>query len=145
MNVLWFLEDNKNNYDPFTVFSNLQFIPSYSPHYVVSHLPWPSLASTSHTGHNADQAVSHFPQSQAGGGIITSTFRSGRDGGDEDQQADWRGHQGDLLPAQQAEGALLSALGPEETLWPQEAGPVSRAQDRQHAPCQLRLHPCQVS
>ena len=107
--------------------------------------PDPSPASTSHTGHNADQAVSHFPQSQAGGGIITSTSISDRDGGDEDQQADWRGHQGDLLPAQQAEGALLSALGPEEALWPQEAGPVSRAQDRQHAPCQLRLHPCQVS
>ena len=32
-------------------------------------------------------------------------------GGDEDQQADWRGHPSHLLPAQQEEGALLPALG----------------------------------
>lgn len=72
------------------------------------------------------------------------TWHQDRDGGDEDQQADWREHPGDVLPAQQAQGAVLAALGQTETLWPQEASPVSRAQDRQHAPSQLSLHPRQV-
>ncbi len=112
--------------------------------------PDPSLASTSQTGHTADQAVSpHTLRSHKAGELSPRLLSPehltpGRDGGDEDQQADWREHPGDVLPAPQAQGALLSTLGPEEAHWPQEAGPVSRAQDRQHDPCQLRLHPRQV-